>query len=813
MDSGKVVYTKAENLSIVEAPPQEEVPVEKVFACVMDQGPLPEHLWEDSDTSSIPRVRWGHELYDRLVRSKSSVMARVWARWAQRADKLADEHIRKNFDAVIAERLQDAASRTPSGDLEVVLAVCGSDCADHEATMSHAHRLVREQFPTACLAQVGPEDFKSVAITTKRVCEQLTRGTAARESRFVTDLHEGEAEDAEWWPDGGDAQTSCVGLLDFVDWHRRQGSKAGIAVLLVERVEATPNGVLLDFLRGFGRACGVYKIPAIVIFGLKALPKERRHLFGRGRETFIVLSKAVRLFDAQMVCNGLLEDIALDHQSLPLSPALLQWARKEFLYYHRSVHDTLRALAAVCMEHSKGCYLVPSGSLGIEGSGEEFSEAQRPELVQHFFRWFQQAGDVVKERLQRLWRGACDVEPPSASAAAEVAADVALWHRRCCASLPTFDVLLCAADPTSRVELRLRRFTHLSSLLWPRTVGEDTDEATVVSKQQKDLTGLLSRILNKIFETGSGFDNLQRLQRLQKLHRELVQASSVLDPPLRGLLGELESLLGDEVALADGLRKWCETLSSECWRPLSGVQRCFFIEVAAGEDLKDRAVLHLSGRKASTVEAVLGPMASGRRPPSLGGTEDLTLLWRFVQGSMGKRIPMAQLWRAFAEHAEQTRENSLPSVPLRRRFAIALGSLQIMGLQVPRTAAGKAGAKDAGMRPSKRYFGRLWGGSKKPSPTWMPRGEDAVVAEKLFAVGASEGGESQRPQPHELAQRPKVDLKQGPAWTLTLRAKLWANQGSTKRRAQPPPATADATNTPQRRITTGKKQRTRMFMG
>eukprot|EP00446_Apocalathium_sp_SHHI-4_P010565 CAMPEP_0177169888 /NCGR_PEP_ID=MMETSP0367-20130122/9808_1 /TAXON_ID=447022 ORGANISM="Scrippsiella hangoei-like, Strain SHHI-4" /NCGR_SAMPLE_ID=MMETSP0367 /ASSEMBLY_ACC=CAM_ASM_000362 /LENGTH=912 /DNA_ID=CAMNT_0018616055 /DNA_START=10 /DNA_END=2747 /DNA_ORIENTATION=- len=743
--NGKSFNLLPHNVVAVAADHMIEEPVETVQPWRIDQTisqqtqSKQQRCTTDEERTVEPGAGWGHDLFDRLAASQNTTLSQVWMRWARKADALADSQIREAFRAGLADHLHEAASRAPKGELGVVLAQCGSDCADHEASMRHVQRLIREDLPSSCVAQVGPEDFnfKTLAGVTRRVCEQLMQqnspGTGAPRD-VAGDLGEAEVDD-EWWPEDDDAEQTWrgAGMMGFVDWHREhqeQGRKAGLVVLLVERAEAVPNHLLIDLLRQFGRACCGNGIRTIAVLGLQQPPQSRFELLERDPLIRLIFRDGLRMFDSLGVCNRLLESIAEDPLSLPVSPTLLQWLRNQFLYTRRSVTGTLRALALLCQEHLSQRELASVGCLA--GCPDEaMISASTVQLKRHFEQRLQNASPDLVDRLRVSWAEITDLIDDKDSLsdyikdhAASVAADVAIWHRRFCVSLPVWDVLLCAAQPIARHESRLKRIGALANLLWPKlgSAGDSRDEGKCLEEETENIDELVQRriqsTLKLVFEDGTEAD---RSSKLVVLHAELLKASVGLDGSLSGDLQELANRNLDEGALREGVSTWLDRVRLHCWRPLSGFAHSFFLEIAAGETLQDRIERRLSGTKGLTFEATLGPLSIGRRSSVEAPAEDITLLWRLLQGAMGRRVEITELWRVFAQQGDF---GGAIGTARRRRFGLALAALHVLGLHVPRAAAGGGcpnGKEAGGWRSHKRYFGRIWRGSKaKFAEPWMP---------------------------------------------------------------------------------------------
>ena len=276
-----------------------------------------------------------------LTTDSTSPMGRIVSRWARQAEDFATGHVREAFAGLWA-RLQKAAASGGSATnfVTAVLALAGSDTADHEATMQQAEELARAD--VACVARVGPDDFRSLQLAVRRICFQLTRDGGRVGAEAYPE--EEEDEDAEPLRQGG-----CAGgALDFVDWRKERGL-TGPLVLLISQADTVPKDTMGAVISCWAAACGDNDIPMVVLFGLQQPPQGRFDLLESDPLGNLRLESVGCLFDEDLVCNQLLEHIVSDPSCpLALAPELLQKLRNLFLYTRHSVSYVMKTLALLC---------------------------------------------------------------------------------------------------------------------------------------------------------------------------------------------------------------------------------------------------------------------------------------------------------------------------------------------------------------------------------------------------------------------------------------------------------------------------------
>lgn len=674
--------------------------------------PLPclEHGTSRPDQDEI--AGWRCDFWRQLPADGSSVLRRVVGRWAQQVEDFATRYVRNAFDGLTCH-LQGVCAGDSASDHDVglVLALAGSDVADHQATMRQLKQLVREQLAGGHVALVGLGDLCNPTTAVRRVCGQLLPGArcmdpASGDAVAVGDACESAArEEAEADRDPG--APIPAGVYDFLDWRREHGA-GGPLVLLVEQADAAPKDALRNLLNTFGATCCDAGIPVLIVLGLHQPPQSRFDLLEGEPLVALRFLDTVCLFDAQPICAQLLEHMVQDPSCpLALTPDLLVCVRNEFLYKRHSVVHVLKILMLLC-EQFLGCNELRELCNPLDHEADCSSMVPKPQLERIFCKRLAESPKALTElRVEWLTTHNAPGEDCGEGSESErcrqvagAAAESLTWRWRLADSLGTWDALLRAVQPLSSHEVLLRRWWRLLDPLWPKqeTGGPDIERAAVGDLLERCLRalGALSR------------------SALDRLVQDLCTSSEKLDADLQEGLQRLATPAGDRSELLSGLKAWLSELRDRYWQPLTGAARDLFVQAfACTSKLTGEVERRLVGRKGLDSEALLLPAARGSAP-SGEPPDDVALLCRLFECLEGRSVDVAELWRAFQEAAGGGEE-------LLHRYGLGLVALHALGLQVPCCSARPGAQKEgsSGWRLRKRRFGRLWlqdSGATEPQP-------------------------------------------------------------------------------------------------
>jgi hypothetical protein len=691
------------------------------------QTAVPQDWPRVSQACGQPRATaWQCAHMQTLKIEESNGAGKVWKRWVQKVEDIAGRHVYEAFSETKAQLFSviKGSNRHRGGsDVHAALALAGSDVADHEATMRQVDCIVRAELPHACVASVAPESFRSLAVVTRHICEQLMGGSRTGSiSKVGTEV---VAEEGEWPEDVDPRLLQKAGLGGCLDWYRERQAR-GVAegvVLLIERVEAIPKDLLRDSLTALGNAFCDEGIPFFVILGVQHAPQDCFDLFEGEPLVNMHFLGAACLFDSRKIATDLFEWLLEDSMSmLVLPPNILDWLRRgRFEYGRRSISHIMQSLALLCFhffqESLFGALCVPLDGVVAPGSeldkeGLEaawvaiFQErlAKAPEVTSHLVTmWAPWREDETEEQ---------NVEALRAEVA-QAAAQAACWRHRLLASFGVWDALCCAAQPMTRHEARLRRLCRLFEELWPKE--SDYDPASLAVAFQKEQTkshNFVDLCITRLEKQSELLSDKEVLRLLE----DLLEASISLDDALKTQLIELsmQELEGD--ALRTGIQDWLHRVKSLYWFPLSDGARIVFREVFTA---KCRDGLHLKveaslaeGKTGFAVETLLQPLATGvgskekDTPPG-----DLTVLYRLIECSSSRSIEAADLWKTFCDcmGSPVSADGKPAQADLKHRFGYGILTLHAMGLLSPQ-AGGRAdsGTSLAGWRLRKRHFGRVW---------------------------------------------------------------------------------------------------------
>eukprot|EP00927_Polykrikos_kofoidii_P038622 TRINITY_DN33035_c0_g1_i1.p1 TRINITY_DN33035_c0_g1~~TRINITY_DN33035_c0_g1_i1.p1 ORF type:complete len:823 (-),score=117.92 TRINITY_DN33035_c0_g1_i1:67-2535(-) len=726
---------------------QAAVPIES--AIVAEQS-----IIQGSDGASS--VGWCCSLRGRVATDGSPTSA-VWSRWACQAERFATEHVRSAFGR-LRGRVHEIAAN-PNRELPTVLALAGADVADHEATMVMVDRLVRSESYADSVALVGPDDFRTLSIVTKRICSQFVHGVS------ISGENEDETERKK---------ANRLGFLEFIEWYHARQSK-GLAVLLVQQAGAVPKEQLRETLSCLGASCCSAGIRVLVVLGLQHPPQARFDLLEGRPLVGLRLVDALCLFDARIITERLLDHLARDADCpLALSSDLLLWLWSQFHSGHQSLTHVLKVLALVCsrtlVDHpwASLCEPLPvqQGNVSRASDDDNYKVSLQ--------RLFAQRLRAVAEprQLAETWQRLSSPLSQEASvgrsgvkvdkkALADAAALAVMWRQRVCASLAVWDALYCATQPLAGKDTRVKRLDRLMKELWPEP-GEESE--TIVTKQRQAVASLLS-LCWQTMSTLSRAD-------LDGLVSKLVRDGTILDTEVQKELEDIVVKGGrglKDVQLVDRLRKWFDRLMGRYWQPLEGMARDVFVAVfdCGGPALRTQ-VQELGGCQ-SKAEALLA-LAHGRAArrieggdgQSAEGSNDMALLYRLLECAAGRSAYLGDIWRAFAEARGAMSMRGAEALAMQRRFGEGIFALHAMGLHVPKQVSAGGSCKGGGRgrgrgrggdsntptgpfdgwRLKKQCFGRPWLKRKEPEPDYeltqavaLPSevGEDIVEASSMLA--------------------------------------------------------------------------------
>ncbi|CAE8614294.1 unnamed protein product [Polarella glacialis] len=705
---------------------------------------------------------WGCALLEKLtLDTKSSVGGgRLCSRWATEAAQFAGDSVRRAFESGLGKHLQslNQGQLASNGDVPMVLALAGFDVEDNAATMSQVEQLVREQLPKSCTAMVGSNGFRNLSVTSRRICQQLTRGDGAeRRSADFGGADGGEDEEDEELL----GLPGAVAAADFAEWHRSRGA-GPVVLLLSQAADSLSKDVFRDVLGFWGTVCGRASIPLLLVVGLQQLPQSRCELFDGAPLVSVVQVDTLRLFDASAVCNKLLEHLVED-AGCPwaLPPEVVTRLRQSFLNSEHSVSQILRKLVLLCDEALRCSPFAPLCAERIDGS------LTAAKLEHTFSKCFKEATarprQLLMEALEKLG---------ITGSAAQVYSQAVLWRRRLIDSLKVWEALLVAAQPTVGQEARIRRLCKLLEALWP---VDDTQQAS----QEQRLHGMFGKVKELL--------NCLPREQVRKLLAELSSAARGLSAALQGKLKTLQAQADGASQTDDEIRTsllcWLEDVRQAYWQPLSGHARDLFlaglccpqavldkVEVSLGSKTEDQHILQLAnGTSGNGVTVAHSSM------------DDAAVMCRLLECHTGKAVKVADLWKAFT--CIQGTGPS-PSNVLKRRFGMALATLHPLGLHLPVSGKSDGDQSLSGWRVRKRHFGRVW-----LKPRCEPQEELYAAREAAAAlarqVPSTELAVSANRESPEESSPPVVEAAQGHMARLPFARKLTRVDSGTM--VTPPP--------------------------
>jgi hypothetical protein len=677
---------------------------------------------------------WQCAIMRRLKIDENSSAGKVWKRWVAHLEKIARCHVNIAFNQIWTELRSTMESTVTSGDgdMHAVLAMAGSDVADHEATMRQAEGIVRKEFPKACIATVGPESFRNLATVIKHICEQIMACGNRVSPVPVIDVETGEtAETAEGeWPEDLERHAQKAGLNECLDWYEKQQARDAIrgVVLLVERVEAVPRDVLRDALGSVGIAFGSKNVPVFVILGLQHWPQGCFDLFEGKPLANLRLLGATQLFDSRVISNQMLEWLVEDPMCmLVLPPNILDWLRRGiFDYTRQSVSYMMNALTFLCLhffaESTSGLLCAPLDDrdefpLDDEGceSSKEGSEAA---WTQIFHDRLQEAPQLM-EHLKQVWitwsgDRAEGLEPEALrSEIAQAATQAACWRLRLIASFNVWDALCCAVQPMTRHEPRLRRLCRLFEVMVPKESNYDSESIeTVVKAEQEKVSQLVKVCISKLSHDSKVLSD----EEVMKLLQRLGETSAKLDESLKAQLDELKNRQLDVPQMRSSMQEWLHNVQSLYWVPLQSAARIVFREIFLARvrnGLHVRVEASLGGGKMGYIaETPVRTLAAAGRD-SGKSLSDAAVLYRLLECSSSRAIEVADLWKTFCECMALNCSADAKSAQSagKSRFGYGLLALHSMGLIAPQPKAGgkaECGNSFDHWRLKRKHFGRVW---------------------------------------------------------------------------------------------------------
>lgn len=733
---------------------------------------LPEALWRvevdeevappvrpESRTTMAAQGRWELPLAERLTMSRNGAAAgTVWDHWVQQVEALATRHVEQAF-APVAKQVTSILDGPATNDVQGILALAGADVADHEATMRQVEGLMRKLQPAACLARVGPRNFRSLATVTRSICEQFM---ASRGESIDRGMGEEEAEECEW-PEDLDARAIWrAGVMDFADWHRerRPHGLVGPVVLLVERADAVPPSELRLMLSSWGETCCREGIPIFVIFGLQQQPAGRFDLFEGEPLVCLSLTAATWLFDPLGICSQMLDWLAEDASCpLALPPKILDWLSFWSTTKQKSVTHLMKFLAVMSVQ------LLADNELGVLCAPLRTPPAPTPlgeEDTMSTLEKRLKAAPALVGKMQDLW-SAARTEAPEVSPApphapqkrlevAQAAAKAVSWRHRLAISLRAWDALLCATQPLWRHKPRVNRLVRLLERLWPQESVSSAAAHEQAARQEK------IRCDQIVDAHIAGVDG--DMGELRKLLESLRGASLGLDEGLRVKLDQLDKVSKPATAedqLRSGLRDWFDEVRKAYWQPLEGSARTVLLHgfcAKVPSCLAQKVEQKLGGGDGAIAKSELAALANPRAEKmSNNFADDTALLYRLVECTSNKHVEVEELWRSFAaaQKAIAASDEAAPNQANKDiilRFGHAIMALYFLGLVSPQPngATGgngdKGAASNAGVlfdrwRVRKRHFGRVWLKREEPSEV-LP---DLPMLWHSIEAGAGEAAE------------------------------------------------------------------------
>lgn len=674
-----------------------------------DSAPTPADAQEQQQGHGQPEPpSWRCTVLRRLGISMATDTAfgHAFAHWARKAETLATNHVRAAFEGGCAG-LAAGAEGAAAGTVSTTMALAGTDVADHEATMRLTARLLATSAPSARVALVGPSDFRSFALATRRICEQLSG-----EGSGAADAGDDEGEDDPPHCSGQDTRKLSTPAR-LASWLRRGGS-ATTVVILVEQTDSLPKELLRDVLSTWGSACGDHGIPISCLLGLQHSPTGLQSLLGGDCVVPVIHTSAVTLFNAEEVCFEFLCAVAEDEQApLPLFPEMLMWLRNHFLNSRRSFSRVMKALALLCDEHVShnplSAMCIPFVAAAKAGHVEQPASESASSWKQAFAERLRSSQELLG-RLRELWvtEGAAG-EPEGPidderlfDGVAEAAATALEWRAQLCRSLKVWDILLCTLQPTARHELQVRRMWRLLKEVWPRQTAVPSGATDSADQESSGVDKLVDICLRKLDRKTRTID-VGELQRMLEL---LLPASSTLFEPLQAELRTLLSSGHGEDDLCSGVQSWVQAVKARHWQPLGGLPGRLFLEALTLSPAAAGAVERRLSHKAAEAEVLA--LARGPLPQ---GPDDASLVSRLLEGAPGRTIELAELFAEFSRYAGGSRGGADGDAAKESRFGRALMQLHMQGLHAPVRSGGlhrRQKRAFAGWRTRKRIFGRVW---------------------------------------------------------------------------------------------------------
>jgi len=660
-----------------------------------------------------------------LVREGDSTAFQAWGQIAQKTERIVSHHVRKAFEN-LRGHMRMLGVLQPNGeanqvqylaraDITAILALAGSDAADHVATMKQVEQLIRVERPDANVALVSPEDFRNLAWVTRCICDQvMSSGNKYEESGADDDDDEGETEDLDGNEHAGARKVyPRASVYDFIDQYQQE-QRSGPLVLCIQQADGVPKDQLRDMLSCWGTACSDASIPVMVIFGLHHLPQSRFDLLEGEPLVTLSVVNSLCLFNAREVSAEIIEYLAEDDTCpLVLSPDLLTWLRHQFMNVRFSVSYILKVIALLCHQlemHSPLSTLCLVQEEVATGTSSMSSRSSR-RLEQAFKTRLGQSPNLV-EHLKPLWPEECSIMSEQdtevlkdcvCEQGAKVAAQALQWRRRLCASLKVWDELLCAVQPITRHEARLRRLVLFLEPVWPKPASTDAVEI-LVQQQQDNVKRRLAALLQP-FSEKAGPLAMSR-EDMNKLVVAVTAAAAGLERGFQMELQDLQQKSLSDAALASGLRNWFTKLQGQHWHPMPiAAQKLFLAGFACPSAAAKKVLQQLGNTHSYVADTTLVPLAEGM---ASGPLKDMTLLYRIFECVPSRSMDIADLWKAFSTKVGASSSGGADTSAITTRFVQALLALHQMGLHKPYVISGKSDKKFGGWRTRKCFAGRVW---------------------------------------------------------------------------------------------------------
>jgi len=691
------------------------------------------------------------------MQNGDSAAVEIWRRWANRAEQLAAEFVAESCQRVV-KQFQKAAEQPLRGSITGVLALAGHDVSDHEATIRQSQGILRESMPRANMALLWPEDFRNLVSVTRKACEQLMSASTLRSVDFLRHGFECDGSDVE---DDGEVDDVDImdgtrrGFPDFIDWRQDNGRSREPVIVVLGQAEQIPKAMLRDFLSGLGCACCDEGIPLLVMFGLSLPPQGRMELLEDEPLVSLNVVDTVKLFDVDSVLQPWLTEMMKDTKSLlVLPPWLIVALGKKYVEQTDccSLSQALATFALLLMElimrSHTGFLCRPLQEDPIISMKNHTSEASWAQSLQSNFKLIIDRGcgegflehpDALSEEGQEWFasyeEAAVSDMAKAKQSLAEVAAQVAMWRTAVVASLPAWEALLCAAQPTVKQASATWRLQKLLQLLWPQKAGP-SEAASAAQKESKEVAELIATCL----KAAQGLE----LASLQALAQELRNCAPALPAKVQA---ELPSLLrsteyDQSAVLLAELRTWFTCVQKGCWQPLTSEDaRCLFVYGFCTSDARVQEAwkaveAKVGGGVNHYGDRLLKPLAHG----SCAQLDDMALLYRLLECAERRSVALSSMWAAFqdqvsksieAENAKQpskqkgkvAQQQPIDESVLRQRFGHALLVLRTLGLATPYRCQklGEGGFSDWRLR--KRLSGRMWYNPRSSGtgpPSWEP---------------------------------------------------------------------------------------------